>query len=185
MIEPPTLETERLVLRPLTPEDGATVARLAGSREIADTTISIPHPYSEKQARAWIAARTSQSSTGKEMVFGVAIRQDAQLIGAVGLREMDTEHAQAEMGFWIGVPSWGRGYATEAGLASITFGFADAGLEEIVSFTSAANVRSRAVMERIGMTHEEADDFDHPELEETDPLRPHVLYRISAADLAH
>jgi RimJ/RimL family protein N-acetyltransferase len=56
--------------------------------------------------------------------------------------------------------------------------------EEIVSFTSAANVRSRAVMERIGMTHEEADDFDHPELNETDFLRPHVLYRISAADLA-
>jgi RimJ/RimL family protein N-acetyltransferase len=70
------------------------------------------------------------------------------------------------------------------GLASIAFGFADAGLDEIVSFTSAANVRSRAVMQRIGMRNDPANDFDHPKLDETDPLRPHVLYRISAADLA-
>ncbi len=88
----PTLETERLLLRPITPDDAATVARLAGSRQIAHTTISIPHPYSEEQARAWIAAHTSQSSTGKEIVFGVATKEDVQLIGAVGLREIDAEH---------------------------------------------------------------------------------------------
>ncbi|HXP59411.1 MAG TPA: GNAT family N-acetyltransferase [Dongiaceae bacterium] len=154
MIEPPTLETERLVLRPLTPEDGATVARLAGSREIADTTISIPHPYSEKQARAWIAARTSQSSTGKEMVFGVAIRQDAQLIGAVGLREMDTEHAQAEMGFWIGVPSWGRGYATEAARRVVRYAFEDLKLNRVYAHHMVRNPASGRVLEKLGMKRE-------------------------------
>jgi len=89
-----------------------------------------------------------------------------------------------EVGWRLARSAWGKGYATEAGLASIAFGLAEASLDEIVSFTSAANVRSRAVMERIGMTHDPADDFDHPDLDETDPLRPHVLYRISAADLA-
>src|ERR1039458_2578407 len=103
-----TLETERLVLTPLTLDDAATVARLAGSREIAHTTTSIPHPYSEDQARAWIAACTTKSSAGKAIVFGVVTREDAQLIGAVGLRKIDAEHSRAEMGFWIGVqtPRW-------------------------------------------------------------------------------
>ena len=89
-----------------------------------------------------------------------------------------------EVGWRLARSAWGNGYATEAGLVSIAFGICDAGLDEIVSFTSATNVRSRAVMERIGMTHDPADHFDHPGLDETDLSRPHVLYRISAADLA-
>jgi ribosomal-protein-alanine N-acetyltransferase len=89
-----------------------------------------------------------------------------------------------EVGWRLRRSAWGKGYATEAGLASIAFGFRDAGLDEIVSFTSAVNVRSRAVMERIGMTHDSADDFEHPELEGKDRLRPHVLYRISASGRA-
>lgn len=87
-----------------------------------------------------------------------------------------------EVGWRLALSAWGRGYATEAGLASVAFGFLEVGLDEIVSFTSADNVRSRAVMERIGMTHDPEDDFDHPALAEGDRLRPHVLYRISATD---
>lgn len=86
-----------------------------------------------------------------------------------------------EVGWRLARSAWGKGYATEAAMASIAFGFAHAGLDEIVSFTSAANLRSQAVMKRIGMTHDQADDFDHPELDDTDLLRHHVLYRISAA----
>jgi RimJ/RimL family protein N-acetyltransferase len=154
MMQRPTLETERLVLRPLTPEDAATVARLAGSREIAHTTISIPHPYSEEQARAWIAAHTSQSSTGKGIVFGVATKEDAQLIGAVGLRDVDVEHSQAEMGFWIGMPSWGRGYATEAARRVVRYAFEELKLNRLYAHHMVRNPASGRVLEKVGMKRE-------------------------------
>ena len=77
-------------------------------------------------------------------------------------------------------PAWGHGYATEAGWASGDFGFEQAGLAQVVSFTSTGNHRSRAVMERLGMTRDPAEDFDHPAIEAGDPLRPHVLYRRRA-----
>jgi len=80
-----TIETERLAQRPLTPADTLDVTRLAGRREIADRTISIPHPYSTQQAWDWIAARTGQQGAGKETAFAVTIRGNGQLIGAVGL----------------------------------------------------------------------------------------------------
>jgi [ribosomal protein S5]-alanine N-acetyltransferase len=154
MMQPPTLKTERLVLRPLTLDDAATVARLAGSREIAHTTISIPHPYSEEQARAWIAARTSQSGTGKEVVFGIATKEDARLIGAVGLREVDAEHSQAEMGFWIGVPSWGRGYATEAARQVVRYAFEELELNRVYAHHLVRNPASGRVLEKVGMKRE-------------------------------
>lgn len=73
---------------------------------------------------------------------------------------------------------WGRGYATEAARASMADGFERFGLAEIVSFTTCTNVRSRRVMEKLGMTHDPAEDFDHPALPDEDPLRRHVLYRL-------
>ena len=85
-----------------------------------------------------------------------------------------------EVGWRLAGPAWGRGYATEAARAALEFGFDRAGLEEIVSFTSAGNRRSRAVMERIGMSHDPDDDFDHPGIEPGHPLRRHVLYRVRA-----
>ncbi|MGA2866497.1 MAG: GNAT family N-acetyltransferase [Verrucomicrobiota bacterium] len=154
MIQQPTLETERLLLRPLTTDDAATVARLAGSREIAHTTISIPHPYSEDQAREWIAARTGQSATDKELVFGVVTREDAQLVGAVGLREIDTEHSQAETGFWIGVPSWGKGYVTEAARRVIRYAFEELKLNRIYAHHMVRNPASGRVLEKLGMKRE-------------------------------
>ncbi|MEN0015323.1 MAG: GNAT family protein, partial [Solirubrobacteraceae bacterium] len=85
-----------------------------------------------------------------------------------------------EVGWRLARWAWGRGYATEAAHAAVAFGFDDAGLEEIVSFTAEQNLRSRAVMERLGMTHDPADDFDHPLVDEATGLRRHVLYRLRA-----
>jgi len=82
-----------------------------------------------------------------------------------------------EIGWRLAVEHWGRGYATEAARAALDFGFENLHLDEIVSFTVPANLRSRRVMERLGMTHSPADDFDHPLLAEGHPLRRHVLYR--------
>jgi RimJ/RimL family protein N-acetyltransferase len=80
-----------------------------------------------------------------------------------------------EIGWRFGADYWGRGYAIEAARASMAFGFTQLGLEEIVSFTVPENMPSRRVMDRLGMTHDPADDFDHPTVAE--PLRRHVLYR--------
>ena len=82
-----------------------------------------------------------------------------------------------EIGWRLARPYWGNGYATEAAGAAMSFGFDDLGLDEIVSFTVPANDRSRRVMERLGMTRDPAEDFDHPRVPEG-PIRRHVLYRM-------
>ena len=79
---------------------------------------------------------------------------------------------------------WGHGYATEAAAASLRFGFDEAGLDEIIAFTTTLNTRSQAVMERIGMARDPGGDFDHPRLPEGSPLRRHVLYRVTASQRA-
>ena len=84
---------------------------------------------------------------------------------------------------WRLLPAyWGHGYATEGALASLDFAFGELGLTKVVSFTSVNNERSRRVMERIGMQHDPAEDFLHPKLDPEHPLRPHVLYRITASE---
>jgi RimJ/RimL family protein N-acetyltransferase len=88
-----------------------------------------------------------------------------------------------EIGWRLAFEFWGFGFATEAASAALEFGFQEIGLEEIVSFTTRQNLRSRRVMERLGMTRSEEDDFLHPLLAEDHPLRPHVLYRVTSAGL--
>jgi RimJ/RimL family protein N-acetyltransferase len=85
-----------------------------------------------------------------------------------------------EVGWRLAADAWGRGYATEGGRALLDYAFAQLGKSEVVSMTAAINVRSRRVMERLGMTYDPADDFPHPRLEEGHRLYPHVLYRMKA-----
>ena len=148
------LQTERLVLRALRPDDAPTIAQLAGHREIADTTLSIPHPYSVEKAQEWIATHAGPQNTTKQLVFGITTRADGQLIGTVGLREIDIEHCHAEMGFWIGVGCWGNGYATEAAKAVIRYGFAELKLNRIYAHHMVRNPASGRVLEKIGMKRE-------------------------------
>ena len=89
-----------------------------------------------------------------------------------------------EVGWRLARPAWGNGYAVEGALASLEFGFEHAGLAQIVSFTSVVNERSRRVMEKIGLRRDEAADFDHPRVPVGSRLRPHVLYRLTAAEWA-
>ncbi len=148
------LETERLVLRPLRPEDAPAVASLAGRREIADTTISIPHPYSEQQARQWISTPTGREHSPGQIAFAIINKVDGDLIGAVGLREIDSEHCQAEMGFWVDVDLWGNGYATEAARAVIRYGFEALRLNRIYAHHMVRNPASGRVLEKVGMKRE-------------------------------
>jgi len=151
---PRTLETVRLALRPMALTDAPTVALLAGQREIADTTISVPHPCSEAQARAWIAARTEPGNARKELVFAVTLRSNGQLIGAVGLRDIDPDHAKAEMGFWIGVEFWGQGYATEAARAVVGHAFDALRLNRVCAHHMVRNPTSGSVLGKVGLKPE-------------------------------
>lgn len=150
----PMMETERLMLRALRLEDAPTIAQLAGRREIADTTLSIPHPYSEEQAAEWIATRTAQENPPRQSVFAITIKTDGQVIGTIGLREVDHEHCQAEMGFWIGVDWWGSGIATEAAKAILRHGFEGLRLNRIYAHHMVRNPASGRVLEKIGMRRE-------------------------------
>ena len=111
-----------------------------------------------------------QTQTGEFLAFtGLAVpRFEAHFMPAV------------EIGWRLARPAWGHGYATEAARRALRFAFEEAGLAEVVSFTTVANLRSRAVMERIGMTRDRDGDFDHPRVPEGSPLCRHVLYRLSA-----
>ncbi len=149
----PTLLTQRLVLRPFTPEDAPHVQRLAGAREVAATTLNIPHPYPDGAAEAWILRQAEAGEQGREAVFAVVKRVGGVLMGAIGLR-IDLEHARAELGYWIGVPHWGQGYCTEAAEAVVRYGFEELDLHRIHASHFARNPASGRVMRKIGMTFE-------------------------------
>jgi RimJ/RimL family protein N-acetyltransferase len=111
------------------------------------------------------------------------VRESEEFIGFAGLAvpEFEAHFTPAvEIGWRLARSAWGKGYATEAARAALDFGFEEVGLAEVVSFTVPANRRSRAVMERIGMSRDPQDDFDHPGLPVGHPQRPHVLYRLAA-----
>jgi ribosomal-protein-alanine N-acetyltransferase len=150
----PTIRTARLLLRPFARADAGAVTELAGAFEIADTTISIPHPYSLQVAIDWIAGHRRARQRGLGFRFAIIETESECLIGCVELRDLNREHAQAEMGFWIGTPFWGRGYASEAGATIVRFGFESLGLNRIYAFHMARNPASGKVLQKLGMKPE-------------------------------
>jgi ribosomal-protein-alanine N-acetyltransferase len=116
-------------------------------------------------------------------LWAVEVPDGAACIGFVGLAPVDIDVAFApavEVGWRLARDHWGQGFATEAARAALAFGFERCDLEEIVSFTAAVNLRSRRVMERLGMRRDPEEDFDHPLLAVGARLRRHVLYRTVA-----
>jgi ribosomal-protein-alanine N-acetyltransferase len=149
----PTLETSRLTLRFFNMDDAADVQRLAGAREIADTTLSIPHPYEDGMAEQWIANHRAEYEEGTSVIFAVVLRDSLQLIGAIGLA-IDRSAEKGDLGYWIGKSFWSQGFCTEAAGAVLDFGFATLGLNRISARHFARNPASGRVMEKIGMTRE-------------------------------
>ena len=153
MKELPTLETARLVLRPFAKADIDEVARLAGAREVARYTLHIPHPYQRHMAESWIASHRERYDEGVALTLAVTERQGRSLVGAMGL-SVDAGNLTGELGYWIGVPYWGRGYATEAAQAVLAHGFGPLGLERIHACHLAPNLASGRVMQKLGMVQE-------------------------------
>ena len=140
----PVLETERLVLRAPRLEDAKVLATLADDRRIAENTLRIPHPYSLADAQAFI---THANAGDDEAVFLISTRSGA-IVGACGLATLDGE--TPEIGYWLGVPFWGKGYATEAARAVIDYAFGDLGHEVLLGGARVSNPASRRVLEKCG-----------------------------------
>jgi ribosomal-protein-alanine N-acetyltransferase len=118
-------------------------------------------------------------------LWALELRDSGEFVGFTGLSVPSFEAhftPAVEVGWRLARSAWGEGYATEAARATLDFGFGEVGLDEVVSFTTPANQRSRAVMERLSMSHDPADDFDHPSLPASHVLRRHVLYRLRHPD---
>lgn len=152
-MEQPTLETERLRLRPFRLSDAAEVQQLAGDREVAKTTLNIPHPYEDGMAEDWIQRHAGWFVAGTQVVFAIVLKESDALVGAIGLG-VKAEHKRAEMGYWIGRSFWNKGYATEAGRALLAFGFEALGLHRIFAGHYHINPASGRVMAKMGMKKE-------------------------------
>jgi len=150
---PPELKTARLRLRGLRLEDAPAVERLAGAAQIAATTLRIPHPYPPGAAEDFILGQEEAFARGTGVTFGIFEGGSGEFVGCVGLG-CEEEHFRAELGYWIGVPYWGRGYATEAARQVVAFGFASFRLHRIDSRHFASNPASGRVLEKIGMRRE-------------------------------
>ena len=173
-----SITTDRLLLRLWNPDDRAPFADLNADPEVMQH-FEAPLTREESDRFAnYIEERLSDIGYG----LWAAERLDTnEFIGFIGLAPVSfTAHftPAVEVGWRLARPHWGLGYASEGGAAAVEFGLDRAGLNEIVSLAVPANARSIAVMERIGMTHDPIDDFDHPRVAEGHRLRRHVLYRI-------
>ena len=153
MTAPQELRTARLLLRSFEREDVPAIVRLAGANEIAATTLNIPHPYAEDDARSFLAKANEDYRAGRSVTFAISISPGRELCGAVGLSIADS-HRRAELGYWVGVPFWGRGFATEAAIAAVAFGIETLRLHRIYAHHFAGNTASQRVLEKIGMRHE-------------------------------
>jgi len=141
------LETERLRLRPLELTDAQALYEIVSAREVAEGTLTIPHPYRPEWAAEYIA------SIENENEFAITLRSDGALVGSIALT-VEAEHDRGQLGYVVGVPYWGNGYATEAGRAVVGHAFEELGLNRVYAFCFSRNVASRRVLEKIGMTHE-------------------------------
>ena len=145
----PTLETARLRLRPYTETDIPELLPLIGTREVAATTLRIAHPYTEQDARAFFeSARESD-----KLWLAITLRSDGHQIGGIGLR-VEEQHKHAELGYWLGVNFWGRGYATEAAREIVRYGFQILGLHRIFASHFKHNPASGHILRKIGMQYE-------------------------------
>lgn len=171
--------TERLILRRWRDGDRAPFAAMNADPIAMEF---FPQTYDRRETDAMVDRIEEHLAAHGFGLWAVEARGVAPFIGFVGLSTPTFEAhftPAVEVGWRLAREYWGRGYATEAAGASVAAGFERYELREIVSFTVPANFRSRRVMERLGMTHDPADDFDHPRLPPGHPLQRHVLYRLA------
>lgn len=166
------------MLRPFVDADVPRVAELAGAREIADTTLAIPHPYPPEAAASWIATHEPAWEERTHVTFAITEASSGTLAGAIG-QGIDHTHDHGELGYWVGVPYWNRGYATEAARAVVAFAFDDLGLHRVMARHLIRNPASGRVMQKIGM---QLEGVQRHAVKKWDAYEDVAVYAILADD---
>jgi RimJ/RimL family protein N-acetyltransferase len=175
------LTTDRLLMRQWRESDREPFAAMNADPAVME---HFPAPRSREESDDLIDRNNLAIDERGWGLWALEVRETGQFIGFTGLSVPSFEAhfmPAVEVGWRLAKEAWGNGYATEAARAALACGFGPAGLDEIVSFTATTNLPSQRVMQRIGMTHDEADDFNHPRLPDGHRLQRHVFYRISRA----
>ncbi|HKV26246.1 MAG TPA: GNAT family N-acetyltransferase [Candidatus Acidoferrum sp.] len=173
------LQTSRLLLRPWCDSDLAPFAQLNADPRVMEF---LPAVLSTQESDLLVSRIEKHFLNHGFGLYAAELQQDRSFIGYVGLA-VPSFHAKfmpcVEIGWRLSHAYWGHGLATEGARAVVRHAFETLHLDALVSFTVPANIRSRRVMEKLGMTNDPSDDFDHPNFPEGHPLCRHVLYRLA------
>lgn len=150
----PILTTKRLTLRSFTLDDALRVQELAGDRDLASTTLNLPHPYEDGMAEQWIGSHREQFESGQAAIYAIVLSSEDLLVGAMSLMKINQRHQRAEIGYWIGKSYWNQGYCTEAAHAVLRYAFDVLELNRVHAYHFSRNPASGRVMHKIGVTHE-------------------------------
>lgn len=146
------IETTRLRIRSLRDHDLVDLVTLAGNWEVARWLATMPHPYTESEGREWIARVQQDHATGRPRCFAIALKDTDRLIGGVGLDgSAGDESEEPALGYWLGQPHWGNGYAREAIAAVIDYALRILSLPTIRAYTDPSNMASQKVLLRCGL----------------------------------
>ncbi|MBW4623228.1 MAG: GNAT family N-acetyltransferase [Cyanosarcina radialis HA8281-LM2] len=154
MLDRTTLETERLLLRLLTHADIKSIQDAASDRRVADTTISIPHPYPGGEAQRYVFKKIADFESGESVSFAIESKAEKAFCGVIEIRDIDREHLQGELSFWLAVQAWGKGYMSEALQPIIRFGFEDLELNRLYAYHMVRNPASGRVLQKNGLLPE-------------------------------
>lgn len=177
------LETERLILREWETRDRSSFADILGD---PDVMRFYPRTRTAVEAREWIDRAVAGLARDGFSFLAVERKSDNAFLGQIGINRYDYAapgNPDIEIGWLLGKPFWGQGYAPEGARACLSYGFSTLNLSEIVAFTYRGNLPSRRVMEKLGMSYDPADDFDNPNVPDGHFIKPHVLYRAKNPDV--
>lgn len=149
MGDQPQFETERLLMRALTLDDAPQIQKLVSDKRVSEMTANIPYPYLEGAAVDWISTHALYWQHRQQATFGIVIKSSDTVIGSIGL--VWREPNEAELGYWVGLEYWGKGYATEAGKGIINFAFNNLAIEQIKARVLARNAASGHVLQKCGL----------------------------------
>ena len=172
------LETDRLILRTWHPQDAEAYFHINQDPLVIE---NLRGPMTLAEVNIFISSMNDQQDKRGYTLWAVDLKSTGEFIGFIGLNYTDWEAhftPAVEIGWRLGSQYWGKGYATEGAKTALDYGFNTLGLDEIVSFTVPANIRSIRVMEKIGMQRDLKGDFSHPKIDLLHRLSQHVLYRI-------
>jgi len=154
VINQSTLETPRLQLRPLELSDTSAIQKAASAREIADTMISLPHPYPAGEADRYVARLAAERDAGHSVAFAIDQQVEGAFCGLVEIRKINREHSQGELSFWLTAETWGQGYMIEVVQAVVPYGFESLGLNRLYAYHMLRNPASGRVLEKNGFRQE-------------------------------